>query len=59
MLLNMVDANPGHKVSFYQEALSVGRRTVERAIAALVADGKIEHRGSKKTGGYYATNQGK
>ena len=30
------------------------RATVERAIVALVAAGKIEHRGSKKTGGYYA-----
>ena len=27
--------------------------TIERAIAALVKAGKIEHRGSKKTGGYY------
>lgn len=36
--------------------LQVGKSkvTVERAIAALVAAGKIEHRGSKKTGGYYA-----
>ena len=30
--------------------------TVERAIAALVKAGKIEHRGSKKTGGYYAVS---
>ena len=30
------------------------RATVERAIVALVVAGKIEHRGSKKTGGYYA-----
>ena len=30
------------------------RATVERAIVALVTAGKIEHRGSKKTGGYYA-----
>ena len=30
------------------------RATVERAIVTLVAAGKIEHRGSKKTGGYYA-----
>jgi len=28
--------------------------TVERAIASLVSAGRIEHRGSKKTGGYYA-----
>jgi len=29
------------------------RATVERAIAALVKAGRIEHRGSKKTGGYW------
>ncbi len=27
-------------------------------VAALVAEGKIEHRGSKKTGGYYAVASG-
>ena len=30
------------------------RATVERSIATLIAAGKIEHRGSKKTGGYFA-----
>ena len=30
-----------------------GKATIERAVAALIAAGKIEHRGSKKTGGYY------
>ena len=30
------------------------RATVERAIAALIAFGAIEHRGSKRTGGYFA-----
>lgn len=30
------------------------RATVERSIATLIDAGKIEHRGSKKTGGYYA-----
>ena len=58
-LLNIVVANPGRQVTFYQEALSVGRRTVERAIAALIADGKVEHRGSKKTGGYFTTKERK
>ena len=33
------------------------RATVERAVVALVAAGKIEHRGSKKTGGYYLISQ--
>lgn len=30
------------------------KATVERVLAKLVADGSIEHRGSKKTGGYYS-----
>lgn len=29
------------------------KATIERAVAALIAAGRIEHRGSKKTGGYY------
>ena len=28
--------------------------TVKRAVSSLVSEGLIEHRGSKKTGGYYA-----
>ena len=36
-------------------ALKVWRsvETVKRGIAAIVAAGRIVHRGSKKTGGYY------
>jgi len=33
--------------------ISQSLATVDRTIAALIAAGKIEHRGSKKTGGYY------
>jgi len=32
----------------------IAGETVKRAVASLVSAGKIEHRGSKKTGGYYA-----
>ena len=35
------------------------KTTVERAIASLIAEGKIEHRGSKKTGGYFTTEERK
>ncbi len=34
--------------------LCKSKATIERALAALVRVGKVEHRGSKKTGGYYA-----
>jgi hypothetical protein len=37
--------------------LSSSRPTIERTIAALVATGRIEHRGSKKTGGYFPLEQ--
>ena len=39
--------------------LRVGKSkaTVERALAALIAAGKVEHRGSKKTGGYYLVEE--
>ena len=30
------------------------KATVERVLAKLVSAGSIEHRGSKKTGGYYS-----
>ena len=36
--------------------LGKSRATVERVVAALIAVGKVEHRGSKKTGGSYAVN---
>ncbi len=35
--------------------LGVSLASVKRAIAALVKAGKVEHRGSKKAGGYFAS----
>ena len=48
---------PGRGVPFFSTMLSSSRPTIERAIAALVATGRIEHRGSKKTGGYFPLEQ--
>jgi hypothetical protein len=53
-LLRLIALHPGRNVPFFKAALTVSRITVARAVAALAAAGKIEHRGSKKTGGYYA-----
>jgi len=33
------------------------RATVERAIAKLIAEERVIHRGSKKTGGYYVVKE--
>ena len=53
-LLRIVGTHPGTNLQYLTSAVTVSRATVKRAVAALVAAGKIEHRGSKKTGGYYA-----
>lgn len=45
--------NPGMKAGEMAEQLSVGIATCERFISSLAESGLIEHRGSKKTGGYY------
>ena len=52
-VLKVVSANPG--INRERLALKIGRsvETVKRAVAALVAAGRIVHRGSKKTGGYF------
>jgi Fic family protein len=53
-VLRLVTAHPGRGVPFLKATTQTSRETVKRALAALVAAGKVEHRGSKKTGGYYA-----
>ena len=53
-LLRIVERHPGANLQYLTSVVTVSRATVKRAVAALVAAGKIEHRGSKKTGGYHA-----
>ena len=52
-ILKLIKTHPGVKIPYLDSVVSVSRATVERAVAALVKAGKIEHRGSKKTGGYW------
>lgn len=47
----MIEQNPGINRGKLAEKLQVDVKTIGRAITAL--SGKVEHRGSKKTGGYY------
>ena len=54
-LLRLVRNHPGRGVPFFLASIKASRATVERAVRALVRAGRIEHRGSRKTGGYYAT----
>ena len=59
-LLRVVERRPGIQLPVLASVESaLSRVTVKRAVAALVKAGRIEHRGSKKTGGYYLVEKGK
>ena len=50
---NYIKSNPGQRVSQISKRLQIPEKTLERWIKRLKEEGKIEFRGSKKTGGYY------
>ena len=52
-VLDAIRANPGARIPALSETTGIPAKTLERHIAALTAIHLIEHRGSKKTGGYY------
>ena len=52
-LLKVISRTPGVAGPALIAATGKGRTIVMEALAELRRDGKIEHRGSKKTGGYY------
>ena len=51
---SLIVQNPGITAVRMIEILNRSSSTVRRAIASLMKSGCIEHRGSDKTGGYYA-----
>jgi predicted transcriptional regulator len=54
MLFEVFSLNPGRRVSELTALIDRSKPTVERYVQELKKSGKIEYRGSKKTGGYYA-----
>lgn len=58
-VFGLVRASPGLNRGQVAARLGKSEATAKRALAALVAAGKVEHRGSNKTGGYYLTNAAK
>ena len=54
-LIKLIERHPGTRLPYLKSVVGASTATVERAIAELVKAGKIEHRGSKKTGGYYVS----
>ena len=54
LVLEAIKANEGIKVPGISEATNIPSKSIERHVSVLIARNLIEHRGSKKTGGYYA-----
>jgi len=54
-LLTYIENNPGERINVIALEINRPAKTIERWIRKLRDDGKIEFRGSKKTGGYYLT----
>ena len=53
-VLNCIKANPGYRVPKIEEETNIPSKSIERHIKVLIERRLIEHRGSKKTGGYHA-----
>lgn len=51
---NIISSNPGIQGKDIAEISRKSIPTIDRHIAILIKEGLIEHRDSKKTGGYYA-----
>ena len=54
-VLKEIAAHPRIRKPALMAALKVSRATIERAVARLQYEGKVEFRGAPKTGGYYLT----
>ena len=52
-VLDCIRSNPGLRVPKLSEFTNIPSKSIERHISVLIARNLIEHRGSKKTGGYY------
>ena len=55
ILISVIEKKPGLQLKEIIRLVgNVSQRTIERQIAELIKRGRIERRGSRKTGGYYA-----
>ncbi|MCG2809193.1 MAG: AAA family ATPase, partial [Candidatus Portnoybacteria bacterium] len=52
-LFNYIKNNPKRRVPHFEEDLGIPAKTIERWLNKLKKDGKIEFKGSPKTGGYW------
>lgn len=54
LLATVIAANPGKRANELATLIGKSQQSVERYVKALKDGGRIEFRGSKKTGGYYS-----
>ena len=52
-LYDYIKKNPGKRIPYFGKGLKIPAKTIERWIAQLRKEGKIEFKGSPKTGGYW------
>ena len=52
-ILNFIKQYPGCRADLIAEKLDISLRTVQRKLSQLKTEGKIEFRGTPKTGGYF------
>lgn len=57
-VVKLIVTHPGVQIPYLKSVIGASTATVKRTVAALIVAGKIEHRGSKKTGGYYVSGVG-
>ena len=53
-LLSFVKQNPGCSIGDMMNATGFSDSYVRKNLSILAKEGEVEHRGSRKTGGYYA-----
>lgn len=53
-ILDCIKAHPGLRVPGIETETGIPAKSIERHVKVLIERNLIEHRGSKKTGGYYA-----
>lgn len=56
-IVRLVRTHPGTQLPYLLSVVKASRATVKRALSVLIAEGRIEHRGSRKTGGYYGLSE--
>jgi len=56
-LVKLIEAHPGVRLPYLKSVVGASAATVKRVLAVLIAAGRVEHRGSKKTGGYFVREE--